>query len=94
MANDKYNTVAQTAITTIENIQSIVDQYWTQSLHRELDNLKSALEDGEQSAIEDAISDSVDGCATPTSQLYDLGRLGSELETLAHKLQELQEEAA
>ena len=84
-------TVAITAITTIENIQSIVDStFWYQTLISELDNLKGALEEGNPEAIETAIADSIEGCATPTSQLYDLGRLGNELETLTRKLQELQ----
>ena len=87
----KYNTVAQTAITTIENIQNIVDStHWYQNLEGELNRLKEALEEGHPEAIEKAIADSVDGCATPTSQLYDLGRLGEELETLTRHLQELQ----
>jgi len=91
MQQDKHTTVAQTAITTIENIQSIVDStFWYQNLDSELNNLKEALEEGNPEAIENAIADSVDGCATPTSQLYDLGKLGSELETLTRKLQELQ----
>ena len=88
---DKYTTVAQMAITTIENIQSIVDStFWYQNLEGELNNLKQALEEGNPEAIENAIADSVDGCATPSSQLYNLGRLGGELETLTRKLQELQ----
>jgi len=88
---DKYTTVAQTAITTIENIQSIVDStFWYDTLHKELDNLKQALEEVNPEAIENAIAYSVDGCATPSSQLYNLGRLGGELETLTRKLQELQ----
>ena len=89
--SDKHTTVAQMAITTIENIQNIVDStFWYQSLDSELNNLKEALEEGNPEAIENTIADSVDGCATSTSQLYDLGRLGRELETLTRKLQELQ----
>ena len=91
--SDKYTTVAQMAITTIENIQNIVDStFWYQSLDSELNNLKEALEEGNPEAIENTIADSVDGCATSTSQLYDLGRLGRELETLTRKLQELQQQ--
>jgi hypothetical protein len=71
----------------VERMESIVDRYYGQNLQRELAMLRSALESDNDVALEEAIYESVDGCATATSQLRDLNYALDEFEEAQAQIQ-------
>ena len=71
----------------VERMESIVDQWYGQNLQRELAMLRSALESDNDVELEQAIGDSVDGCATATSQLRDLNYALDEFEDAQREIQ-------
>lgn len=72
----------------VERMESIVDRYYGQNLQRELAMLREALENDDDVALDEAIRESVDGCATATSQLRDLGYALDEFEEAQHQIQD------
>jgi hypothetical protein len=67
MANSKAK-----MLEAVESMEKIVDRYYGQNLQRELAMLRSALENDNDVELSEAIYESIDGCATATSQLRDL----------------------
>ena len=82
MANSK-----ERMLEAVERMESIVDRYYGQNLQRELAMLRSALENDNDVELEEAICESVDGCATATSQLRDLGYALDEFEDAQREIQ-------
>ena len=72
----------------VERMEAIVDRYYGQNLQRELAMLREALENDDDVALNEAILESVDGCATATSQLRDLGYALDEFEQAQHQIQD------
>jgi hypothetical protein len=71
----------------VERMEEIVDRYYGQNLQRELAILRSALINGNDVALNEAILESIEGCATATSQLRDLNYALDEFEQAQHEIQ-------
>jgi hypothetical protein len=83
MANSK-----EKMLKAVSEMESIVDRYYGQNLQRELAMLRSALENDDDVALNEAILESVDGCATATSQLRSLGYALDNFEQAQHEIQD------
>jgi t-SNARE complex subunit (syntaxin) len=73
----------------VERMLNIVDQYYGQNLQRELEQLRDALESANEDDIGEAISDTIDGCATATSQLRDLNWALDDFEQAQHDYEQV-----
>jgi hypothetical protein len=82
MANSK-----ERMLEAVERMESIVDRYYGQNLQRELAMLRSALENDNDVELDEAIRESVDGCATATSNIRVLGYALDEFEQAQHEIQ-------
>lgn len=82
MANSKAK-----MLKAVERMEKIVDSYYGQNLQRELAMLRDALESDDNASISEAISDTINGCGTATSELRDLGYALDEFEEAQHQIQ-------
>ena len=82
MANSKAK-----MLKAVLDMEAIVDRYYGQNLQRELAGLREALASDDNVALDEAIRESVDGCATATSQLRDLGYALDKFEQAQHEIQ-------
>ena len=77
----------------VERMEAIVDRYYGQNLQRELARLREALESDDNEAISEAISETVDGCMTATSQIRDLNLALDEFQEAHDQIQSELDEA-
>ena len=82
MANSKAK-----MLKAVERMEKIVDRYYGQNLQQELAQLRSALENDDDTEISEAISETIDGCATAVSELRSLNSLLDDFEQAQHEIQ-------
>ena len=77
----------------VNRMEKIVDQYFGQQLQQELAQLREALENGDDADISDAISQTIDGCGTATSELRDLNWAMDQFEQAQHDFDKVIDDA-
>jgi len=82
MANSK-----EKMLKAVECMEKIVDRYYGQNLQQELARLRSALESDDDNEISEAISDTIDGCGTATSELRQLNYYLDDFEQAQSEIQ-------
>ena len=60
-------------IQTVEDMIDIVDRYYGDSLQRELEMLRTALNNNDDEELENVIGETVDGCMSAVAELESLG---------------------
>lgn len=76
-------------INAVEEMLNIVDQYYGHELQRELERLLDALNHSNEDELSEVIADTVDGCASPTSQIRDLGYAMDRFEQAQHNYEQV-----